>query len=61
MATKTSLRGIVVDHLDTLRDARTHRVSVLDLLMQFGVPVTLGLGLRKFHPPRRVTTIPLSV
>lgn len=45
MATKTSLRLIVVDHLDTLRDARTHRVSVLDLLIQFGVPVALGLGL----------------
>jgi len=45
MATKTSLTGIVVDHLDTLRDARTHRVSLLDLFIQFGLPVMLGLGL----------------
>lgn len=45
MATKTSLSGIVVDHLDTLRDARTHRVSVLDLFIQFGLPLAFGLGL----------------
>lgn len=45
MATKTSLTTIVVDHLDTLRDARTHRVSVLDVVVQFGLPVILGLGL----------------
>lgn len=45
MPTKTSVREIVVDHLDTLRDARTHRVSVLDLLIQFGLPLLLGTGL----------------
>lgn len=45
MATKTSLTGIVVDHLDTLRDARTHRVSVLDVFIQFGLPAMLGVGL----------------
>lgn len=45
MATKTSLSGIVVDHLGTLWDARTHRVSALDLVIQFGLPLVLGLGL----------------
>lgn len=45
MATKTSLRGIVVDHLNTLRDARTQHVSVLDVAIQFGIPVVLGIGL----------------
>lgn len=45
MATKTSLTTIVVDHLDTLRDARTQRVSVFDFLVQFGLPIVLGVGL----------------
>lgn len=51
MATKTSATSIVVDHFDTLRDVRTHRMSALDLATQFGLPVLLGavlpvLGLR---------------
>lgn len=43
MTSKTSVASIVVDHFDTLRDARTSRVSVLDLAVQFGLPVALGL------------------
>ena len=43
MTAKSSVRGIVVDHLDTLRDARTHRISLLDILIQFGGPLALGI------------------
>lgn len=48
MATKTSVTSIVVDHFDTLRDARTHRMSFGDLATQFGLPVLLGAVLPIF-------------
>lgn len=48
---KISLIGVVKDHFRTLKDARTGKISYLDLVIQVGVPILLGtvlglLGLR---------------
>lgn len=44
MSSRTSVTGLVTDHLDTLRDVRTHKRSVVSLLSQFGAPAAIGVA-----------------
>ncbi|WP_426022326.1 hypothetical protein [Brevundimonas sp. PWP3-1b1] len=41
---KIDIRQIIGDHLSTLKDGRTKRLSVSDLLIFFFVPVIMGLA-----------------
>lgn len=40
---KISLIGVVKDHFSTLKDARTGKISYLDLVTQVGFPILFGL------------------
>lgn len=42
MTSKMAVWPVVHEHMDTLRDARTNRYSLSDMLGQFGVPLLLG-------------------
>lgn len=44
MATKTSLTPIIRAHFNTLRNAKTGRLHWPDFVVQFGLPVLLGIG-----------------
>jgi hypothetical protein len=41
---KISVRDIVADHADTLRDYGTGRISVADALLFFGIPIAIGVA-----------------
>lgn len=42
MSSKTDMRPIVRAHLQTLRNNRTNRPSVIDYFVQIGIPIALG-------------------
>ncbi len=44
MTTKIDVSSIVKEHVDSLRDAATHKVSPLDMTVMFGLPLAVGVA-----------------
>ena len=41
---KIDVTRIVMDHLDTLRDAQSHEISKFDWILFFGLPLSLAIA-----------------
>lgn len=43
MTTKIDVTSIVKEHVDSLRDAATNRISYIDIVVMFGIPAIAGI------------------
>jgi|GEM_PF-923141 hypothetical protein len=49
MFSKINISCVLIDHLDTLRDFRTKKISASDILLFAGIPAVVAAALLYFH------------